>query len=460
MILFLVGFAAMLAWFVKYLYNKCFGKEDESIYRKGYEEQWFGRGTSTGSSEIDATIHPFKIQVPDEVLSDLKNRIERTRYEESLEEVSFEYGFHSSYLYDVVNYWKNQYDWRKQEEQLNQYPHFKTQIEGIDVHFVHVKPNIPAGKNLKVIPLLLVHGWPGSFYEFYKMIPMLTTEKDNQNFVFEVICPSIPGYGFSESPHHKGFNQRAAARIFVTLMTRLGHSKFYIQGGDWGSLIVQLISKFYPNKLMGVHTNMFALRFNFFNIIKYTLAHYFPFLVTPQEYKVGFPFKKVVGTLLQETGYFHIQATKPDTVGTGLADSPVGLAAYILEKFSTWTDKENRQLPDGGLTKKFTLDELLTNVMIYWVNNNIKASQKFYKEYILDPDRDSYDRMPITVPLGVAFFPNELFLTPKMFISKKLIPNLVSFTYMPRGGHFAAFEEPRLIADDVWKFVKLTEERV
>jgi len=181
--------------------------------------------------------------------------------------------------------------------------------------------------------------------------------------------------------------------------------------------------------------------------------------VTPEQYSAIFPIKKHIGTLLQESGYFHIQSTKPDTVGCGTADSPVGLAAYILEKFSSWTNLENRELPDGGLTRKFTLDELLTNVMIYWVNNNIKSSTRFYKEFIRGEKVRAYDSKQITVPCGVAVFPHDVMRPCKWIISKKLVKNLVSYTWMPQGGHFAAMEEPQLMADDVWNFVNQVEKQ-
>ncbi|GFY53629.1 epoxide hydrolase 1 [Trichonephila inaurata madagascariensis] len=362
----------------KFLYHLFFGKVEKDL--SGYEEGWYGKGSKPKEGADDTSIHPFKISIPDEILLDLKERLQRARYEPSLEDSKFEYGFNSDYLKSVIEYWGKEYNWRKQEEQLNKFSHFKTRIEGIDVHFVHVKPNIPEGRQLKRLPLLAVHGWPGSFYEFYKMIPFLTTPNPEQDFVFEVICPSIPGYGFSSSPCKKGFDARAASRLFLTLMERLGHDHFYVQGGDWGSLIVTILGKYYPSRIIGVHVNMYSSGPKSWDIFKAVAIAYFPSLVSPAEYKGLFPFWERFKTILQESGYFHIQATKPDTIGSGLADSPVGLAAYILEKFSTWTNLKNRLSENGNLTENFTLDELLTNVMIYWVNNNITSSVRFYKE--------------------------------------------------------------------------------
>ncbi|GIY15768.1 epoxide hydrolase 1 [Caerostris darwini] len=387
----------MLKWVFSLFFGKV--KPDQS----GYEEGWFGKGPRPNNDDsLDTSIRSFKIHVPNEVLADLQNRLQNVRYESPVEDSKFHYGFNTDYLKSIVEYWKTEYDWRKQEGQLNIYQHFKTCIEGIDVHFVHVKPNLPEGKKLKVIPILVTHGWPGSFYEFYKMIPLLTTPSSERDFVFEVVCPSIPGYGFSEAPHQKGFDARSAARLFVILMERLGHDRFYVQGGDWGSLVSTLLGKYYPNKVIGVHVNMFFASLKGWNLLKGIAIAYFPSLIPAAEYKAFYPFMKKVKLLLEESGYFHIQSTKPDTVGCALADSPVGLAAYILEKFSTWTDPEGRSSPDGNLTKKFTLDELLTNVMIYWVNNNITSSVRFYKENI---GKREHEKMPIAVPCGVALFP-------------------------------------------------------
>ncbi|CAL1260815.1 unnamed protein product [Larinioides sclopetarius] len=450
-------FFAAISFFysiVKSIYNFFFGKVH--INSTDFDEGWFGRGPRPkGYSADTKTIRPFRIHISDDVLTDLRDRLEKARYEPPLEGANFSYGFNSNYLQSVVKYWKTEYDWRKHEEQLNKYPHFKTQIEGIDVHFVHVKPTLPEGSQLQVLPILISHGWPGCFYEFYKMIPLLTTPRPDQDFVFEVVCPSIPGYGFSESPQQKGFNATAAARIFRNLMDRLGHTRFYVQGGDWGSFISTILSKHYPQRILGIHVNMLSAMPKSWDLVKAVLVAYFPSLVPPAEYKGFYPFLQRLKMILAESGYFHLQSTKPDTIGCALADSPVGLAAYILEKFSTWTDKENQTSLDGNLTKKFTLDELLTIIMIYWVNNNFTASARFYKENI---GNTTPEKIPLRVPSGIAFFPNDILMIPRWLLSRSVI-NLVSYNVMPRGGHFAAFEEPQLMADDIWNFVSLVQKK-
>ncbi|KAM7385795.1 hypothetical protein PAMP_001851 [Pampus punctatissimus] len=311
-------------------------------------EGWWGAGEKPLSE--DDNIYPFEVQTSDEEIKDLHERIDRTRYSDPLEDSSFHYGFNSTYLKEVVSYWRHQFDWKKQVAVLNKYPHFKTKIEGLDVHFIHVRP--PHRENQKVLPLMLVHGWPGSFFEFYKILPLLTENQDG--VVFEVICPSIPGYAFSEAPHKQGFDSLATARIFLTLMERLGFSQFYLQGGDWGSLITTYMAQMKPQCVKGLHLNMFTSRMGLKMLLSLLIGPYLPFLVgfSREDVRRLFPFfEKNVWEILRETGYFHIQGTKPDSAGCGMNDSPVGLAAYILEKFSTWTDLRNRDLADGGLER-------------------------------------------------------------------------------------------------------------
>lgn len=417
-------------------------------------EGWWGKGKKPLFE--DGTIHPFKVQTSDEEIEDLHARIDKTRYADPLEDSNFQYGFNSTYLKRVVTYWRNEFDWKKQVDVLNKYPHFKTKIEGLDVHFIHVRPT--PSKNQKVIPVMLVHGWPGSFFEFYRILPILTQNQDG--IAFEVICPSIPGYGYSEAPHKKGFNSLAAARIFLTLMERLGFDKFYLQGGDWGSLITTNMAQMKPDCVKGLHLNMIMTNRGLKILLSIMIGRYLPFLVglTREDVRRLFPFfQRNVVEILKESGYMHIQATKPDTAGCAVNDSPVGLAAYILEKFSTWTDRKNRDLPEGGLERKYSLDDLLTNVMIYWTTGSITSSMRFYKEnFSSDPYTREDSLMGVYVPTGLAAFPEELLHTPKSW-AKTRYRNIYSYTYMPKGGHFAAFEEPQLLADNVLEFVKKVE---
>ncbi|XP_056284922.1 epoxide hydrolase 1-like [Pseudoliparis swirei] len=299
------------------------------------EDGWWGAGEPPGGGE-DVTIRPFRVATSDEELEDLYRRMDQTRPVPSLEDSQFNYGFNSRSLEKVVSYWRHDFDWRRQVDKLNRYPHFKTSIEGIDVHYLHVKPEkVPEGS--AAIPLVMVHGWPGSFYEFYGLIPLLTEPEDPQDLVFEVVCPSIPGYGFSEAPHKKGFDSICAARIFHKLMKRLGFQKFYAHGGDWGWLVTTNMAQLAPGIVKGLHVNFAPPSKPGLRVaLSVMLGRRFPkmFGFTDTDVQRLFPCtEKLVVESIKESGYMHIQATKPDTVGRGLNDSPVGLAAYILESF-------------------------------------------------------------------------------------------------------------------------------
>lgn len=425
---------------------------------------WWGSGDKPLRDKDGEGIRPFQVKVSEKEIQDLYERLDKARYTPPLEGSNFNYGFNSIYLQRVISYWRSQFDFQKQVKILNQYPHFKTTIEGIEVHFIHVKPS----RNLSgqtARPLMMVHGWPGSFYEFYKIIPLLTDLAGHglsgEDVAFEVICPSIPGYGFSEAPHKQGFNSVAAARIFHKLMQRLGFQEYYLQGGDWGSHITTIMAQMLPKSVKGLHVNMIFIRnIGFGGLLDLMLGAYVPWLVglTREDSRRLFPYiEKHLYHMLRESGYMHIQTTKPDTAGCGLNNDPVGLAAYILEKFSTWTDPAFRNLDNGGLERKYSLDELLTNVMIYWVTSSIVPSMRFYKENLpSNPKAVPYDSADVYVPTGIAAFPHEFGHTPRSWAKKKY-KNIVTYNYMPSGGHFAAFEEPELLAQDIKKFVRKVE---
>ena len=415
---------------------------------------------SKKSGKESAEIRPFKIDVPAKVLDDLKYRLAHRRtYVAPLEDVAWTYGISTKYLNTVLDYWKDKYNWSERQTLLNKYPQFITNIQGLDIHFYHVKPtNLPKDKNLKVLPLLLLHGWPGSVVEFQKIIPILTKPWPNQNFVFEIIAPSLPGYGFSEGAVRPGMATSQIAVIFKNLMHRLGFEKFYIQGGDWGAVITANMAALFPEQVIGLHSNMCGSMTGSTFLWSF-IGTYFPSLVGVNEhYSRYFPLSRVLFNIIEESGYFHIQATKPDTIGTAVTASPDALAAYILEKFSTWTNTAYKERDDGGLTEKFTLDELLDNVMIYWISNSITTSVRLYAENFCSSYRTlKIEELPIKVPTGCAVFPNELISQPESML-KSRYTKLIQYSLMPRGGHFAAFEEPKLLADDIFNFVKKTEE--
>ncbi|XP_046900238.1 epoxide hydrolase 1-like [Hypomesus transpacificus] len=418
---------------------------------------WWGSERQQRSN--DTKIYKFTVETSDEEIKDLHHRLDRARYTDALVDSQFNYGFNSAYLQRIASYWRNQFDWNGQVDVLNKYPPFKTRIEGLNVHFLRMSsPHVPDRQAVQ--PVMLVHGWPGSFFEFYKMLPFLLQREDG--LAFEVICPSIPGFGYSDAPQQQGSDTSAAARVFFKLMERLGHNQFYLQGGDWGSIIANNMAQMKPESVKGLHLNMFNVPFGGLAMfLSLLLGSYLPSLVgfSKEDVKRLYPVEKNLHALLRETGYLHIQATKPDTAGCGLNDSPVGLVAYILEKFSTWTDSENSNLEDGGLERKYQLDDLLTNVMIYWTTGSIIPSMRFYRENLKENILKRVDaRTGVYVPTGLASFPGELFHCPPPWARRKY-QNILSYSFMPRGGHFSAFEEPQLLADDFRKFVMAVESK-
>jgi len=413
---------------------------------------WWGAGQPR---KLDESIRSFKVNISDDILHDLQIRLDlHSHLTSPLENVNFEYGFNTNYLKKVVEFWKTKYNWREREVFLNSFPHFKTYVDGLDLHFIHVKPQ-NVDKNTDVLPLLLLHGWPGSVREFYDIIPLLTTPRKGVNFVFEVIAPSLPGYGFSEGASKPGLGAAQMAVVMKNLMERIGFKKFYIQGGDWGAIIASHIGTLFPKSALGVQSNMCFVNSVSSNVKRF-IGSFWPTLIVDEAHVDKlYPLGKHFADIMEEMGYMHLQATKPDTVGVALRNSPVGLAAYLLEKFSTWTEKSWRSLPDGGLTRKFRLTDLLDNVMIYWVTGSITTSMRLYSETFSKAQFAlKLDSIPTTTPTGCAAFPNELAYQSKCLLQEKYL-NLVRFTDMPQGGHFAAFEVPEPLADEVWETVKI-----
>jgi len=413
------------------------------------DEPYWGPGKPV---KDDTAIKPFKINIDNKVLEDLKSRLTKHRaLTPSLETTAQDYGINSKLLKDIVTYWIEKYDWRKREAFLNKFPQFTTKVQGLNIHYLHVKPQKTDG--VEVVPLLLLHGWPGSIREFYDIIPILTKKQPNRNFVFEVIAPSLPGYGFSEAASKPGLGAAEMAVVFKNFMKKLGFDKYYLQGGDWGAIIVTHIATLYKEHVLGVHSNMCFANSPMANL-KLILGSFAPSLVIPDEFskyrESVYPLSNFMYTMLLEMGYMHLQATKPDTIGVALNDSPVGLAAYIIEKFTTWTNNEWKALPDGGLTKKFKYDDLLDNVMIYWVTNSITTSMRLYSEtFNIKQESLGINTAIVEVPAGCAAFPNEVAYSSEWIVKDKYV-NLMHFTHQKDGGHFAAFEVPQLLAEDIF----------
>jgi microsomal epoxide hydrolase len=378
-------------------------------------------------------IEPFKIAVPEDVLADLRDRLARTRFPDEVPDTGWEYGTNLAYLKELIGHWRTRYDWRTHERQLNRFGHFRAEVDGLKIHFIHEKGRGPNPK-----PLLIMHGWPGSVYEFDRIIPMLTdpdSHGGDGSDSFTVIAPSLPGYGFSDHPSSRAMNIQTIAEICFKLMTEvLGYSRFAAQGGDWGSAIVSRIGEVHADRVYGIHLNLVTATRGLEgrNPAELTEAEKV-FLAEADKWR------------REETGYQWIQGTKPQTLAYGLNDSPAGLAAWIVEKFRSWSDCH------GDVESRFTKDQLLTNVMIYWVTQTINSSTRLYYEARHHPWRFE-PHSKIAAPTAVAVFPGEMVRPPREWAER--LYNIRRWTVMPAGGHFAAMEEPGLLAGDIRAFFR------
>jgi len=383
------------------------------------------------SAAADTVIRPFTIRVPDAVLADLKMRLKSPRVPESLNGDGWTYGTDTTYLKQLVAYWRDRFDWRAQERSLNRFEQFTTNIDGLTLHFIHRRSKQP-----NALPLLITHGWPGSFVEFAKVIDPLTdpdAHGGRAEDAFDVVIPSIPGFAFSEKPRGSGYSPARIAALEAKLMARLGYQRYGVQGGDWGSIIGTQVALNDAPHVAGLHLNMCTAA------------------APPGDPNEGLsePEKarlKVRQTFqAEETGYQQIQGTKPQTIGIALNDSPVGLAAWIVEKFRTWCDC------DGNPDTIFTKDELLTNITLYWATETAASSARiYYESRHAAPEAGGPRR--IEVPTACADFPKEIIWAPRRWMEKRY--NITRWAEMPRGGHFAAFEQPGLFVDDVRAFFR------
>jgi len=376
---------------------------------------------------------PFTIAVPEHVLDDLRERLRRTRFPGPIAGGGWDYGTDLGYMRDLVKYWTDHYDWRLAETALNGMAQFLATVDGLDLHFVHVK-----GKGPRPLPLLFSHGWPGSFWEVHRILGPLTDPAaygGDPADAFDVVAPSLPGYGFSEDPARRGMGPRAIASVFAALMTDvLGYSRFGAQGGDWGAAITSWLGHEHGGAVVGIHLNLIGAR-------PHTGDGAPP--LTPAEQTFIAEFREWVQT---EGGYQHIQSTRPQTLAYSLNDSPAGLAAWIIEKFRAWSDC------GGNVESRLPKDELLTNVMIYWVTGCIGSSVRLYAEArpALGPPLGPGER--IEVPTAFARFPAELTRPPREWVERAY--NLHRWSEFPRGGHFAALEEPELLVKDLRAFFR------
>lgn len=373
-------------------------------------------------------IERFRIGVDDAILDDLRLRLARTRFPDQIEGTGWEYGTPIDVLRDLVGYWREEYDWRAEEARLNQLEHFRTVLDGQSIHFVHAR-----SRHGDALPLLLVHGWPGSIVEFLDVIPRLTDPERHggrAEDAFHVIAPSLPGYGFSEPPRTPGWDVRRIAQAFVELMRRLGYPRYGAQGGDWGAQVATRIATLDAAHCAGLHLNM-AIAAPPEN----------PGPLTDEEQA---DLAAMTRFQRAEAAYAQVQGTKPQTLGMALNDSPAGLLSWIVEKFRTWSDC------DGDVERRFTKDQLLDNIMLYWLTGTAHSAGRLYYESEQTSGFVPGER--VEVPVGVAAFPKEIIRSPRHWAEPRY--DIRQWTEMPRGGHFAAFEEGELLVDDVRNFFR------
>ncbi|KAL4713159.1 hypothetical protein ACJJTC_018804 [Scirpophaga incertulas] len=407
-------------------------------------DRWWGIGSKP--REEDVTIRIFSIDFNDTMIQDLKQRIKDKRpLTKPLEGVQSEYGINTIYLNEILYYWVEKYDFKGRAAMLNRFSHYKTRIQGLDIHFIRAKPKTKVNK---VLPLLMMHGWPSSSKEFAKVIPLLTSRWQNYDFVFEIIAPDLPGFGFSEGTNKPGLNPVQIAIIMRNLMRRLGYDKYYIQAGDWGSQCGTHIATLFPDEVLGFHTNM-PLSSRSISTYKLLLGSLFPRLVVDAQYVDRiYPLRKLMTYILREGGYFHIQATKPDTIGVALTDSPSGLAAYVIEKMAICSNRDQLDTPHGGI-ENLNLDDVLDTITILWANNAIVTSSRIYKEGFGNPEVNLVQNIPTSVPTAVINFKYEVLYQPDWILKDKF-HNIVRSTTLDIGGHFAALQTPQKLVDDIF----------
>ncbi|MDA0768904.1 MAG: multidrug MFS transporter [SAR202 cluster bacterium Casp-Chloro-G4] len=373
------------------------------------------------------SVEPFQIAIPDDVLEDLRRRIAGTRWPDEIPGTGWDYGSNMAYIRELADYWLNQYDWRKHEAFLNGFSQFRADVNGIGVHFIQEK-----GKGPNPMPLLITHGWPSTFWEMHKIIPMLSDPASyggDAADAFDVVVPSMPSFGFSDRTTERGWSFQRVSDLWAMLMTDiLEYKRFGAQGGDWGAGVTAGLGHRHPDKMIGLHVaGVSAMPDLGPGSTQLTQAEG-DFLGARARWRE------------EEGAYGHIQGTKPQTLSYGLTDSPVGLAAWIIEKFRSWSDC------NGDLESVYTKDELLTNITIYWVTQTISSSVRIYYE----SQRDPLVLRPgekIEVPTAVASFPKDISRPPREWGER--VFDLRQWTDMPDGGHFAALERPERLVEDI-----------
>ncbi len=378
-------------------------------------------------------IKPFTISIPQEDLDDLRERLAHTRWPDELPGVGWSRGVPLGYLQELAEYWRTSYDWRAWEAKLNAFPQFSTEIDGQNIHFLHVRSPEP-----NALPLILTHGYPGSVVEFLEILSLLTDPRADGGDpadAFDVVVPSIPGFGFSGPTHAAGWNTTRVARAWAELMRRLGYERYGAQGGDMGALIAPEQGSGDPDHVVGVHVN--AATYGFIPFGPVDPDELATFTDTEK-----LRLERLNRFLTDGNGYFQIQATRPQTLAYGLTDSPAGLLAWIAEKFNEWT-YPGTELPEQAIDR----DRMLTNVMLYWLTGTAGSSARMYYENM---HVSSWGQQPGTTPTGVAVFAEDVAI--RRYAERA--NNIVHWSEFDRGGHFAALEAPDLLVGDIRQFFR------
>ena len=380
----------------------------------------------------DTSIRPFRIHVPEPVLVDLRRRVVATRWPDRETVADLSQGVRLDRIQPLVRYWGTRYNWRKVEKTLNALPQFVTEIDGIDIQFTHVRSRHP-----NAMPLIMTHGWPGSVMELLKVIGPLTdptAHGGRADDAFDLVLPSMPGYGFSGKPRSTGWNADRIATAWDVLMKRLGYRRYVSQGGDWGSVVADKMAIQAPEGLLGIHVNM-------------------PATVPPDVAKAlnnGDPapaglsekekaaFDSMNHLYKKGAGYAAMMVTRPQTLGYALEDSPAGLAAFFYDKFSEWS------YSGGDADKAFTMDEMLDDITLYWVTKTATSAAQLYWEN----NANNFNAVNITLPAAVTVFPGEIYRAPRSWVERSY-RNLIYFNEVDKGGHFAAWEQPELFSSEI-----------
>ncbi len=364
-------------------------------------------------------ITPFSIDIDESAIDDLRSRLANTRWPEAETPNDWSQGVPLAYTREVVEYWRDEYDMQRLATRLNAYDNFRMNIDGVDVHFLHIKSSRADAR-----PLLLTHGWPGSVVEFLKVIEPLRAPTDDAAPAFHLVIPSLVGYGFSGKPTEPGWSTEKMGAAWAELMARLGYERYFAQGGDWGAIVTSAVARVDAEHCAGIHLNM---------------------VVAPPDPNAEDLTEREISALqgIQyyqdwDSGYSKQQSTRPQTLGYALVDSPAGQAAWILEKMWAWTDCDGH--PENVLSR----DEMLDNIMVYWLNAAGASSARLYWESF----GSAMSGEPIAVPMGGAIFPKEIFRTSRRF-AENVYTNIVHWSEFDKGGHFAAFERPEVFVEDV-----------